>query len=118
MAGRLRESGRGATQRRSYQHHGGRRLGDEYRTVCKPTLDHVEDWEERANAIPCFLEEAIAAKIRKYGGLCNSCWLVVDLNMNDSGIRHHETEKAILEIKARHVAHFEAISVIWKRQLY
>jgi len=38
--------------------HGGRKLGQEYRHVRGPTLDPVEDWIERADSIPKYLDEA------------------------------------------------------------
>ena len=98
--------------------HGGRRLGKEYRDISEPKLDWdpVENWVQRADAIPHYLEETIAAKSRKnYGSLC---WLVVYLNMDEYGIRHRETARVIAEIKARYSANFEAVSILWKGQLY
>jgi hypothetical protein len=45
--------------------HGGRKLGQEYRHVKEPTADPVENWVERANSIPKYLDEAISGKSQK-----------------------------------------------------
>jgi hypothetical protein len=96
--------------------HGGRKLGEEYRGVKAPTLDPVDNWVERAESIPRYLEEAIGAKTRKRYG--SDCWLVVYLNINEYGIRQQETEDAMRGIKERYAGSFEKISVLWKRQVY
>jgi hypothetical protein len=96
--------------------HGGRKLGKEYREVKGPTMDPVENWVERADSIPRFLEEAVAAKSRKHYSA--PCWLVVYLNISEYGIRQKETEAVIQDVKARYGHAFEAISVLWKGRLY
>ncbi|NOJ48101.1 hypothetical protein [Bradyrhizobium archetypum] len=98
--------------------HGGRKLGEEYRNVTGSTLsmDPVENWVERANSIPKYLDEAIGNKAkRRYA---SPCWLVVYLNISEYGIRQKETEKTIAETKERHTSAFSAISVLWKGKLY
>jgi hypothetical protein len=96
--------------------HGGRKLGEEYRGVKGPTMDPVENWVERGESIPKFLEEAVSAKSgKRYGAPCG---LVIYLNISEYGIRQKETEATIAGVKARHAASFEAISVLWKGCLY
>ena len=96
--------------------HGGRKLGVEYREAKGLTMDPVEDWVARADSIPRYLDEVVAAKSRKRYGA--PCWLVVYLNISEYGIRQNETEAAIAQAKARYSASFEAISVLWKGGLY
>jgi hypothetical protein len=96
--------------------HGGRWLGKEYREVTGPTMDPVEDWIERADSIPKYLDEVIAAKAKKH--YSSPCWLVVYLNISEYGIRQKETEAVIAETKARYAHMFQAISVLWKRKFY
>ena len=96
--------------------HGGRRLGEEYREISGPTLDTVENWAERADTIPNFLDEAISKKSKK--GYSAPCWVVVYLNISEYGIRQRETEATIAQVKARYASAFEAISVLWKGRLY
>jgi hypothetical protein len=84
--------------------------------VKEPTLDPVDNWVERAESIPHYLEEAVSAKSRKRYG--SACWLVVDLSINGYGIRQRETEEAIRAVKERYAGSFEKISVLWKRQVY
>ena len=98
--------------------HGGRKLGEEYRKVTGSTLsmDPVENWVERANSIPKYLEEAIGNKAKKK--YASPCWLVVYLNISEYGIRQKETEKTIAETKNRYASVFFAISVLWKGKLY
>jgi hypothetical protein len=98
--------------------HGGRKLGKEYRNVTGPTLsmDPVENWVERANSIPMYLDEAIGNKAKKK--YASPCWLVVYLNISEYGIRQQETEKTIAETKDRYASAFYAISVLWKGKLY
>jgi hypothetical protein len=84
--------------------------------VKESMLDPVDNWVERAESIPRYLEEAIGAKSRKRYG--SACWLVVYLSINEFGIRQRETEDAIQAIKARYAGSFERISVLWKRQVY
>jgi hypothetical protein len=96
--------------------HGGRRLGKEYREVTGPMADPVEDWIERADSIPKYLDEAIGAKAKKR--YSSPCWLVVYLNISEYGIRQKETEAIIAETKARYAHMFQAISVLWKGKLY
>lgn len=98
--------------------HGGRKLGEEYRNVTGSTLsmDPVENWVERANSIPKYLDEAIGHKANKK--YASPCWLVVYLNISEYGIRQKETEKTIAETKDRYASAFFAISVLWKGKLY
>jgi hypothetical protein len=96
--------------------HGGRKLGEEYREVKGPPMDPVENWIERAESIPKFLDEVVGAKSRKRYSA--PCWLVVYLNISEYGIRQKETEVVIEEIKARYRQAFESISVLWKGRLY
>jgi len=96
--------------------HGGRKLGQEYRQVRGPTLDPVENWIERADSIPKYLDEAIRGKSQK--NYASPCWLVIYLNISQYGIRQIETEQVIAAIEARYVATFVDISVLWKGKLY
>jgi hypothetical protein len=96
--------------------HGGRKLGEEYRGVQAPTLDPVDNWVERAESIPHYLDQAIGAKSRK--SYSSPYWLVVYLNINEYDILQKETEWVIRTIKARYAASFEEISVLWKQQVY
>jgi hypothetical protein len=96
--------------------HGGRKLGEEYREVKGPTMDPVENWIERADSIPQFLDKVVGGKSRKHYSA--PCWLVVYLNVSEYGIRQKETESAIEEVKAHYGQAFEAISVLWKGRLY
>lgn len=96
--------------------HGGRKLGQEYRHVVEPTLDPVENWIERANSIPKYLDEAISGKSQK--NYSSPCWLVVYLNISEYNIRQIETEQVIAATKARYAAAFVDISVLWKGKLY
>jgi hypothetical protein len=82
----------------------------------EPTLDPVDNWVERAESIPHYLEEAVGAKSRKKYG--SARWLVVYLNVNEYGIRQRETEEVIRAVKERYAGSFEKISVLWKRQVY
>ena len=52
------------------------------------TLDPVNNWIERAESIPRYLDEAIGAKSRKKYG--SACWLVVYRNINEYDIRQRE----------------------------
>jgi hypothetical protein len=79
-------------------------------------MDPLKNWVERAESIPRFLDEAVAAKSRKRYGA--PCWLVVYLDISECGIRQKETEAVIAEVKARYGQAFEAISVLWKGRLY
>jgi hypothetical protein len=96
--------------------HGGRLLGQEYKGISGPTLDPVENWIERANSIPKYLDEAIGAKIKKR--YASPCWLVIYLNINEYGIRQSEIKQIIVETKARYSDHFVEISILWKGELY
>jgi hypothetical protein len=96
--------------------HGGRLLGKEYREVRGPTLDPVENWVERAESIPKYLNEALSAKSKKHYG--SPCWLVVYLNISEYGIRQKETEAVIAAAKAHYASSFEAVFVLWKGRLY
>jgi hypothetical protein len=98
--------------------HGGRKLGEEYRNVTGSTLsmDPVENWIERADSIPKYLDEAIGRKAKKK--YASPCWLVVYLNISEYNIRQKETEKAIAETKDRYASSFFAISVLWKGKIY
>jgi hypothetical protein len=96
--------------------HGGRKLGEEYRRVRGPTLDPIENWIERADSIPKYLDEAIALKIRKK--YSSTYWLVVYLNIGEYGIRQIETERAIAETQRRYNSEVVTVHVIWKHKLY
>jgi hypothetical protein len=96
--------------------HGGRLLGKEYKEISGPTLDPVENWIERANSIPKYLDEAIGGKMKKK--YASPCWLVVYLNINEYGIRQNETKQVIAETKARYSQGFVEISILWKGELY
>lgn len=98
--------------------HGGRKLGEEYRSLSGETIrmDPVENWIERANSIPKYLDEAISNKAKKK--YASPCWLVAYLNISEYGIRQKETEKTIIDTKARYAPAFIAISVLWKGKLY
>jgi hypothetical protein len=96
--------------------HGGRKLGQEYRHVQEPMLDLVDNWVERANSIPKYLDEAISGKSKM--NYASPCWLVVYLNISEYGIRQVETENVIVATKARYAAAFPDISVLWKGKLY
>jgi hypothetical protein len=50
-------------------------------------------------------------------GCSSKTWLAVYLSINEFGIRQHETEQAIAEIKDRHAASFDRAFVIWKNKL-
>jgi hypothetical protein len=91
-------------------------LGKEYKEVSGPTLDPVENWIERANSIPKYLDEAIGVKIKKR--YASPCWLVIYLNISEYGIRQNETKQTIAETKARYSEHFVEISILWKGELY
>jgi hypothetical protein len=96
--------------------HGGRLLGQEYKGISGPTLDPVENWIERANSIPKYLDQAIGGKIKKK--YASPCWLVIYLNINEYGIRQSEIKQIIVETKARYSDHFVEISILWKGELY
>jgi hypothetical protein len=93
----------------------GRRLGAEYRFPDKLELDPVDNWVERAEAIPGSLEKAINAKAQKRYG--SKMWLVVYLNINEYGISQAKTEQAIADIKQRYAQSFDQVFVIWKDKL-
>jgi hypothetical protein len=93
--------------------HGGRKLGDEYKSTAKPKL--IDDCDVRALSIPGFLNKAIVDKIVKR--FSARAWLVVYLNISDFGIRQTQTEEAIKGIKERHAASFDDIFVLWKDKL-
>jgi hypothetical protein len=61
--------------------HGGRKLGQEYRHVRGPTPDPVENWIERADSIPKYLDQAISSKLQK--NYASPCWLVIYLNISE-----------------------------------
>jgi hypothetical protein len=96
--------------------HGGRWLGQEYKEISGPTMDPVENWIERANSIPKYLDEAIGGKIKKK--YASPCWLVVYLNINEYGIRHDQTRQSIAAKKAHYSEHFVEISILWKGELH
>jgi hypothetical protein len=77
--------------------------------------DPVQNWVERAEAIPGALEKAITDKLAKRYG--SGMWLVVYLNINEWGIRQDETERAIAEIKERYAEFFGRLFVLWKDKL-
>jgi hypothetical protein len=41
----------------------------------------------------------------------------VYLNINDGGIRQHETERAVAAIKERYAQSFDGLFVIWKDKI-
>jgi hypothetical protein len=96
--------------------HGGRKLGKEYQGVKTVRMDPVENWIARAESIPHYLRQVIAAKSEKNYG--SPCRLIVYLNINEFGIRQAETERAVEAVKAQFTDSFEAISVLWKGKLY
>ena len=79
-------------------------------------MDPIENWIERANSIPKYLDEAISGKIKK--NYASPCWLVVYLNINEYGVRQNETEQVIAETKACYSEGFVEISILWKGKLY
>jgi hypothetical protein len=93
--------------------HGGRKLGKEYRSIAEPTQ---ENWVERADSIPKYLDDAISRKIQK--NYSSPCILIVYLNINDLDACQNETEQVIAAAKVRHSRNFAAIFVLWKRHLY
>ena len=76
----------------------------------------MENWIERANSIPKYLDEVISGKSQK--SYASPCWLVVYLNISEYDIRQIETEQVIAATKARYAAAFVDISVLWKGKLY
>jgi hypothetical protein len=96
--------------------HGGRLLGQEYKGISGPTLDPIENWIERANSIPKYLDEAIGGKVKKK--YASPCWLVIYLNINEYGIRQSEIKQIIVETKGRYSDHFVEISILWKGELF
>jgi hypothetical protein len=81
-------------------HMPGRKMGEEYKFDTGAMLDPVEDWIERANAIPTALDDAIRRKIEKR--YSSPAWLVVYLNLNEYGIRQQQTEAGIAQAKQRY----------------
>lgn len=96
--------------------HGGRKLGKEYSELKGLTMDPGENWVQRAESIPFFLDKTVASKSQKHYSA--PCWLVVYLNIDEYGIRQKETEAVIAAVKARYGHAFKAISVMWKGHLY
>jgi hypothetical protein len=94
----------------------GRKMGAEFKVDTGIEPDPVEDWEARADAIPEALEAAINRKIAKR--YSTGAWVVVYLNLNDYGIRQHQTELVIAQVKVRHARSFKGLFVLWKDKLY
>lgn len=93
----------------------GRKLGKEYRFPGKTELDPVDDWVQRANAIPAALDKAILDKAAKrYSSPVN---LVVYLNIDEYGIRQEAIEAEIAAIKHRHASSFQGLHILWKDKL-
>jgi hypothetical protein len=95
----------------------GRRMGDEYELDCDSIeFDPVEDWIARADAIPQALETAINNKIKMH--YSDPTWLVVYLNLDEFGIRQHQTELVLAQMKERHARAFDRLFILWKDKLY
>jgi hypothetical protein len=92
-----------------------RRRGDEYKAGV-PARESVDDWEDRANAIPAELDRVILKKVNKHYHPAPT--LVVYLNLNDYGIRQMQTEAAIEAALQRHCSSFNGIYIIWKDKLF
>jgi hypothetical protein len=93
----------------------GRKLGKEYRFPGKTELDPVDDWVQRANAIPDALDKAIRDKAAKR--YSSPVILVVYLNINEHGIRQGAVEAEIATIKQRHTSSFQGLHILWKEKL-
>jgi hypothetical protein len=95
----------------------GRRRGDEYKTEGVLQSDGtVLDWASRSRLIPELLKQAIERKARrKYAPLPT---LIVDLNVNEFGIRQAESELAVLAAKEHHSASFDGLYILRKDKLY
>ena len=102
----------------------GRRRGDEYREAEKrhaggrPIVedDPVEDWIARADQAPAALSAIIATKIgKRYAGRAS---LLVNLNIDEFGIRQAEIEAAMAPAVAPALPCFEQVWLLWKSRLY
>jgi hypothetical protein len=100
----------------------GRRRGDEYRVAARKQTgtnvvdDPVEDWITRADSVPASLSAAIAKKIgKRYAG---SAGLLVNLNINEFGIRQLEIEAAMGPSIAPALQCFQHVWILWKERLY
>lgn len=102
----------------------GRRRGDEYRDAEKRNTsggpivvdDPVEDWIARADQVPTALSTVIATKIgKRYIGRAS---LLVNLNINEFGIRQAEIEAAMAPAVVPALPYFQRTWVLWKARLY
>jgi hypothetical protein len=93
----------------------GRKLGAEHRFPGKAELDPVDNWVQRANAIPGALDKAIRDKAAKRYG--SPVTLVVYLNINEYGIRQEAVETEIAAITQRHASSFQGLHILWKDKL-
>jgi hypothetical protein len=80
------------------------------------SMDPVENWVRRANAIPGALKEGIQKKKGKT--YPHSTELFVYLNIGEYGIRQKEIEGHIRLLLAEPVTPFGAIYVRWKEKLF
>ncbi|BCK75514.1 hypothetical protein AA0242T_1195 [Acetobacter aceti NRIC 0242] len=97
----------------------GRRRGDEYREREENkelTEDPVENWIERAGAVPRALDVAIKKKTSK--NYNNSVSLLVYLNIYEYGIRTNEIENEIYSKMDAYKIFFHRIYVLWKKKIY
>jgi hypothetical protein len=80
------------------------------------SMDPVEDWVRRANAIPNALAHGIQQKkSKKYP---QSTELFIYLNIGEYGIRQKEIEEYIRLLLAEASAPFGAIHVRWKEKIF
>jgi hypothetical protein len=95
----------------------GRRRGEEYKPGAPICADgSVDNWIRNARAVPSALERAIKNKIgRNYKPAPT---LLVDLNLNEYGIRQAEIEAVIRVVKERYRASFGDLLILWKDKLY
>jgi hypothetical protein len=80
------------------------------------SMDPIEDWVRRADAIPGALAEGIHKKKAK--PYPQSTELFVYLNIDEYGIRQKEIEGSIRSLLAKPVMPFSAIHVRWKEKLF
>lgn len=80
------------------------------------TMDPVENWVRRANAIPGALAEGIDKKKAKCYPSCTE--LFVYLNIGEYGIRQKEIEGVIRSLLDQPIKPFAAIHVRWKEKVF
>jgi hypothetical protein len=80
------------------------------------SMDPVENWVRRADAIPSALADGILKKKAK--GYPQSTELFVYLNIGEYGIRQKEIEAFIRSLLAQPVAPLAAIHVRWKEKVF